>query len=61
MISSLITLLVFLLIALVIWWVIRLVAVHMGLPAVVVQVAGAILALIFLLYALQTLGVVGIR
>jgi hypothetical protein len=57
MIEALISLLVVLLIALVVWWVIRIVATHFGLPAVAVQVAGAVIALIFLLYALKVMGI----
>jgi hypothetical protein len=60
MIEALIYLLIVLLVALIVWWVVRLVAVHFGLPPVAVQVAGAIIALIFLLYALKVLGI-GVR
>jgi hypothetical protein len=55
MIEALIYLLIVLLVAVVVWYIVKLVAATFGLPAVAVQVAGAIIALIFLLYALKVL------
>jgi hypothetical protein len=56
MISALIYLLFILLVLIIVWYVVRLVAAHFGLPAVAIQIIGLILALIFLLYALNVLG-----
>jgi hypothetical protein len=56
MITALIQLLVLALILVVVWWIVKLLATHFGLPPIAVQVVGAIVALIFLLYVLQVLG-----
>jgi hypothetical protein len=58
MISALIGLLVVLLVLFIVWYIFRLAATHFGLPEVMIQVVGLILALIFLLYLIQALGVV---
>jgi hypothetical protein len=58
MIAALIHLCVVLLILLVVWWIVKIVATHFGLPAVAIQVVGAIFALIFLLYVLSLFGIV---
>ncbi len=55
MISLLISLLIFLLIASVIWWIIGM----LPLPPVVRQIALVVFALIFLLWLLENLGVMG--
>ena len=58
MISALIGLLVVLLVLFIVWYILRLAASHFGLPDVVIQIIGLILALIFLLYVMNALGVV---
>lgn len=55
MISLLINLLIVLLVAGVIFWVVRLIVPAFGLPAVIVQVAGVIIALVVIIYLLQLL------
>ena len=60
MIPALIHVLVVLLILFVVWYVVRIAAAQFGLPTAVVQIVGLILALIFLLYVLQIMGV-GVR
>jgi uncharacterized membrane protein len=55
-IEILIQLLILFVVLAVIWWVIRLVAAHFGAPAIIVQVAGLILFLIWLLYAVRAFG-----
>ena len=60
MIPALIGILVALLILFVVWYIVRIAATQLGLPDAVVQIIGLILALIFLLYVLQALGV-GVR
>jgi hypothetical protein len=57
MIAVLIQLLVLLLVLCVVWYIIKIAAGQFGLPSVFVQIAGLIIALIFLLYALRVLGV----
>ena len=56
MIAVAIHLLIALLILLVVWYILKIAAAQFGMPAFVVQIAGLILALIFLLYALRALG-----
>jgi hypothetical protein len=56
MIEAVISLLVLFLVLACIWWVIRLVASHFGAPYIFIQVAGIILFLIWLLYAVRALG-----
>ena len=58
MIESLISLLVLFLVLAVIFWIAKLAVVHFGAPAVVLQVVGLILALIFVLALLRSIGVV---
>lgn len=57
MIPTLIGILVALLILIVVWYIVRIAATQFGLPEAVVQIVGLILALIFLLYVLQAMGV----
>jgi hypothetical protein len=53
--------LIFAIILLVIWYIIRLVAVQLGAPALVIQLAGLVLLLVFILYVLRLLDVPGLR
>ena len=55
MIETLIYLLILFLVLAVVWYVVKLVAGHFGAPAIIVQVAGLVLFLIWLLYAVRML------
>jgi hypothetical protein len=55
MIEALIYLLILFVVLAVIWYVVKLVAGHFGAPAILVQVVGLILFLIWLLYAIRLL------
>lgn len=57
MIETLITVLVLLLVAVIVWYVIKLIAAQFGVPDVWVHIVGLIIFLIFLLYALRVIGV----
>lgn len=59
MLTALISLLVCLVVLIVVFYIVRLAAGHFGLPPVVVQIIGLILALVFLLYALRLFGLMG--
>jgi hypothetical protein len=56
MIALLIQALILLLILAIVFWIIRLAAVHFGAPAIVINIVGLILLLIFLLYFLNAMG-----
>lgn len=57
MIASVIQLLVLLIVLAVVYYIVKLGAGHFGVPAVIVQMVGLILGLIFLLAALSAFGI----
>lgn len=57
MISTLISVLVVLLVLFIIWYVVKLAGDQFGVPPVIIQIVGLILALIFLLFILNAVGV----
>ncbi|HJY45827.1 MAG TPA: hypothetical protein VJ301_14490 [Propionibacteriaceae bacterium] len=54
MIGALIHILILLVVLVIVFYILKLVSVHFGLPTVAVQIIGLILALILLLYILNT-------
>jgi hypothetical protein len=55
MIETLITILIFVVVAVVIWYIVRLIAQQFGFPPLIVQLVGLVIGLILLLYAIRLL------
>jgi hypothetical protein len=55
MIETLITLLILVVVAVIIWYIVRLIATQFGFPPLIVQLVGLVIGLILLLYAIRIL------
>jgi hypothetical protein len=53
MIETLITILVFVIIAIIVWYIVKVIAAQFGFPPMIVQLVGLVIGLILLLYVIQ--------
>jgi hypothetical protein len=55
MIETLVTLLILVVVAIIVWYIVRLIATQFGFPPLIVQLVGLVIGLILLLYAIRIL------